>query len=394
MNKQRTLHLMSSFYASSYIPIALWDNGEIITDFNNNYKQIIRKLCEKINATKDNPTLISNSSGIYGVIKIKDENSALIVGPYINKEINESFLNSVIYNASISWDEKENLRSFLNSIPEMTYHKFLNNIAFLYFILYGKEIDIIKQFGLSDPTFGEKIEKKIISTKNKASDHNTYLIEKEILDYVKAGDTEGLKSFFEAALKSVNFNAGKVASTRLRQEKNIFIGLVAIIGKIGAIEGGVTVEEAYRMIDLYTQECERLETIEEIYTLRYNCLLDFATRVRENKNNSTYSPVIKKAVEFIKTHTTSLIGVMDVVAFTETKRTTLLETFKTETGTTLGKAIMKAKLDESKRMLKYSEKSLYEISTSLCFSSQAYFQNTFKKEYGITPGEYRKKYKV
>lgn len=29
--------------------------------------------------------------------------------------------------------------------------------------------------------------------------------------------------------------------------------------------------------------------------------------------------------------------------------------------------------------------TLAEISSYLCFSSQSYFQNVFKKEYGVTP---------
>ena len=34
-------------------------------------------------------------------------------------------------------------------------------------------------------------------------------------------------------------------------------------------------------------------------------------------------------------------------------------------------------------------RSLSEISTHLCFSSQAYFQTVFKKSTGMTPNEYR-----
>lgn len=41
--------------------------------------------------------------------------------------------------------------------------------------------------------------------------------------------------------------------------------------------------------------------------------------------------------------------------------------------------------------LTYSNKSLAEISSYLCFSSQSYFQNVFKRKYGITPKQYREK---
>ncbi|WP_331491052.1 helix-turn-helix domain-containing protein [Schaedlerella arabinosiphila] len=52
--------------------------------------------------------------------------------------------------------------------------------------------------------------------------------------------------------------------------------------------------------------------------------------------------------------------------------------------------IMRRKLEEGKSLLAYSEKSISEISEYLCFSSQSYFQNVFKKKYHMTPYEYRK----
>ncbi|MGN0831254.1 MAG: helix-turn-helix domain-containing protein [Candidatus Ornithospirochaeta sp.] len=47
-------------------------------------------------------------------------------------------------------------------------------------------------------------------------------------------------------------------------------------------------------------------------------------------------------------------------------------------------------LREVKSRLKYTDKSLTEISNYLCFSSQNHFQNSFKKHYGITSLKYRK----
>ena len=52
--------------------------------------------------------------------------------------------------------------------------------------------------------------------------------------------------------------------------------------------------------------------------------------------------------------------------------------------------IMRCKLEEAKSLLTYTDKSISEISSYLCFSSQAYFQNVFKKKYKITPNEYRR----
>ena len=69
-----------------------------------------------------------------------------------------------------------------------------------------------------------------------------------------------------------------------------------------------------------------------------------------------------------------------------------MEQFKKETGETIGRYIVTAKLQESKLLLAYSDRPLSEISNFFFFSSQAYFQNLFKRQFGITPLAYRKRH--
>ena len=68
----------------------------------------------------------------------------------------------------------------------------------------------------------------------------------------------------------------------------------------------------------------------------------------------------------------------------------MMRRFKEELGIHIGAFITRCKLEEAKSLLTYSDKSLSEISNYLCFSSQSYFQNVFKKKFGITPLQYRR----
>ena len=164
-----------------------------------------------------------------------------------------------------------------------------------------------------------------------------------------------------------------------------------MVGKVGAIGGGMDVEESYRLIDLYIQECESASSEELVKTLQYNLVMDFTERVAQSQVPKDMSPQIYKAVRFIKNRTNARIGLDDVAEHIGRSRAWLTDHFHAEMGMTVGQFIMKCKLKEARGLLRHSEYSLAYISDYLLFSSQSHFQNAFKKEYGITPTRYRQR---
>ena len=68
----------------------------------------------------------------------------------------------------------------------------------------------------------------------------------------------------------------------------------------------------------------------------------------------------------------------------------LSKVFKNETLYSLAEYVRKEKINEAKRLLKYSNRSFSAISNYLNFSSQSHFNNTFKSLTKMTPKEYKK----
>lgn len=87
------------------------------------------------------------------------------------------------------------------------------------------------------------------------------------------------------------------------------------------------------------------------------------------------------------------ITVEDVVKQIHCSSSSLMRRFKVETGMKVGDYITKCKIEEARELLVYGERSLAEISAYPGYSSQSYFQNVFKKQYGITSMQYRKQNK-
>jgi AraC-like DNA-binding protein len=67
--------------------------------------------------------------------------------------------------------------------------------------------------------------------------------------------------------------------------------------------------------------------------------------------------------------------------------------FKALTGVNAKEYIRTFRLKKAAHILENnSSKSVGEVMYSVGFSSQSYFTNAFKKEYGITPNQYKKKF--
>ena len=118
--------------------------------------------------------------------------------------------------------------------------------------------------------------------------------------------------------------------------------------------------------------------------------IDFAKRVAQQKLPSGISQELYSCMQFISTHINEPISATDVVVFSGKSRAYLFKKFQRELGMSIGAYITYCRIREAKSLLRYTDKSLGEISCYLCFSSQSHFQNVFKKQCGITPTEYRK----
>ncbi|HMV43530.1 MAG TPA: AraC family transcriptional regulator, partial [Leptospiraceae bacterium] len=123
------------------------------------------------------------------------------------------------------------------------------------------------------------------------------------------------------------------------------------------------------------------------------------------KNYSDYKDILNQKesvkikaedIEIVKSHILSNLGSeisIDTLAFhLSMSKFYFLKEFKKATGITPYQYILKIKLEEAKRFLQETEKSLVEISLELGFSDQSHFTRTFTKQFGITPGVYKSNY--
>ena len=382
------------FYAAHYLPIALYQSNRFVCaagfyDEGDPYPFVLPRLREL-----GTPSIyVSSDTGYYGYVDCGDGEHCFVLGPAYSTPVTDGFVRSFMKKNAISPERYGEIASFLGGIPQYSYNHFLNLLLYLHFTLTGKELQIADFFRSEDSSL-QQISKQHSNEFYEARDqqqlHGTYHFEQQMLELVRRGEPEVLHTFLMASANTPNSKEGKLAETPLRQAKNLFIGLITMVGKFAAIPGGMDIEQTYHLIDTYIQECESIQTEDAVKILQYNMLMDFVRRVEQQKIPEGVSREVYTCMQYISIHINEPIRTEDVIAVSRKSRAYLFAKFQQELGVGIGEYITQCRLREAKSLLRYTDKSLAEISNYLCFSSQSHFQNVFKKHFDVTPSEYRR----
>lgn len=215
--------------------------------------------------------------------------------------------------------------------------------------------------------------------------HSSY--DKEIAFYesVRTGNYEMAKHLSEP-LCGEGF--GILSKDPLRNIKYHLVVSIAMITRF-CIEGGMPSEDAYTLSDKLINETDEAKTIDEVHKLHESTIEQFCNAMYEIRLRGVYSLQIVKAIDFVKGHVAEKIGINEIAEYLDISVPYLSRLFKAETGENISEYIVKRKIETALIMLKYSNKSIAEISAYLNFSSQSYFTKVFRKYAGFTPKEYK-----
>lgn len=95
-------------------------------------------------------------------------------------------------------------------------------------------------------------------------------------------------------------------------------------------------------------------------------------------------------LRYIKQNHTQNITIEQICERFSCSRSKISHTFKSATGKGFREYLTELRLTDAASLLHYSELSVTEIAYSVGFCDSNYFSNVFKKQYGISPKDYRK----
>lgn len=218
--------------------------------------------------------------------------------------------------------------------------------------------------------------------------HLSYEREMAFFYSIKEGNAEEAQRLFKP------FNSedmGKLSDDSLRNLKYHLIITVAFITRY-CIEGGMEMEAAYNLSDIYIRSIDKCRTEDEINLLHREVVNDYAQRMNIIRKQNRYPKAVTICLDYIYDNLHRKITLEKLAETVSLSPAYLSKLFHKETGMTVSGYIIKKRIEAAENMLKFSEYSCLDIAEYLCFSSESHFIQVFRKNTGYTPKVYREKF--
>ena len=328
----------------------------------------------------------------YGIVRSGEY--SIVIGPSRQTPMSDRDMRELAFACDVPSAHTEEFISAMKSLVQMPLGSIIQILCTLNYVLNGEKRSLedvtiydFEQTNLEKTIENERFDKSYEAPTEYESReiHNTLALEQALMQMISKGDMGALCEWLSHA---PSVRGGVIANDALRQLKNTFI-VTATLASRAAIKGGMSAEDALSLSDEYIRKCELLSSGEQIINLQYHMVLEYTRRVERIRLGKTPSKLLMQVTNYVQHNLSKPIDVEALADSMFISRTHLAAKFKQETGRTLTDFILIEKIEEAKRLLRYSDKSLSLIADYLGFSSQSHFTRVFKKYSGKTPREYR-----
>ena len=392
MKKEDLIYLCTIVGNLSGIPVRLYKNNQMLFYHSMvNLPQDPVLLPQKDIPFPNEHILFRVTSGFFYFGIVTSGNYQIVIGPSRQTAAQDQELRDIAFELDLPSDDISDFLVAMKQIIRLPLESMMQMMCAINFMVNNEKVTLNDLIGGVENQFGleEKRTEKQFSEKETPPEelHNTLAIEQTIMNIIRKGDVAALEAF---AQEAPAVRPGVMAREQLRQAKNTFIVTAAEASR-AAIRGGMDVEDALTSSDAYIQECEMMTDIHQITRLQYDMILFYTQQVQRIRHGNYASDLVRNVANYVQHHLSEAITTDQIAAYLYLSRQHLSRRFTQEAGMPLASFIRNEKIEESKRLLRYTDRSVSAIAAYLGFSSQGHFAKVFKEITNMTPGEYREK---
>lgn len=305
--------------------------------------------------------------------------------------------------------EQPNTGDLIFSLPEEIPHRKLNLGLGKHFVLAATPEDLLPHIsryqdmeweecsaGISRFDFSIRDTQKVIAQANQALLSMKYRKENGISAYT-IFTAQQLKSLMDRAVVAC-------------QTKD-YTSLRCILDE--AVEQGIQLDEAILIWNQLMFSCDSFSNPQKECPPEWKCLSmqtlreqfrsfddmwDSLIDILQNQGSAspehwTYNQLYEKMLSFISAHYTEDIYLKDIADLLYINFSYACELFKKHSGTTFSKYLTSLRMNKATELLLSTNLTIEDICYQVGYNNYSYFNRVFKKEFNITPFQYRANHK-
>ena len=314
-----------------------------------------------------------------------------IIGPYVKEKYAELKIETMLAKNDESLSKSLAFKLYYTAFP-IVYTEQITSVVNKCIISFSPAESEYSYRRLSGfiQNVSEEDDKTELSERNYSEIYRRYDQEKQFLSMIRNGDTQNIMSAFE------KMSSPEVLSVFSKESLNYYasgygLAILKALSRKAAEESGLSVITIDEITQKYTQLSSASNNDDLQTRYQIDMIIELTKAVHNHKLSlDKYSPPIQRVLEYINLHLGDHISNEDLSKNASMSISHLSKVFKKETGETMTEYIALMRCKKAANLLKKTNLPIQEISSYVGYSDNNYFVKVFKKNYDMTPTEFRK----
>lgn len=210
--------------------------------------------------------------------------------------------------------------------------------------------------------------------------------EQALMDQIRLGKFEEIHT---AKFDKINNNLGNMAVNPLQHCSFLVVSSIALFSR-AAIDGGATPDDAFDLSDALILAVSYCKTIDEVFEVYHLSAVMFAKLVYRHLE-AKHSSQVERILNYISRNIYKKITLEDISDYVQLSPNYMCILFSNEMGLSIHNYIQSEKMNIACNLLRFSDRSISDISSYMGFQTQSNFSSVFKKWIKMSPSEYRER---
>lgn len=350
-----------------------------------------------LTAAKDNVFYVLSDKLHLAIVFFRFKKSTYVIGPFALEPLTAASIEKDTEGIPLSLSQRRLLYIYCSSFPVLDSSLVTKSLQCILMALSEDTpvFSIRKLNGFYEDIHStgdileeEKDDRQIALIRKK------YEVENRMLSYIRHGETEKALSSFRQIAKDYNADSAQPILA-IYQDPRVSMSILRALWRKAAEEGGLSVVTIDELTQFQAQQSMKAGSIAEQLRTMDRLLRDLCEAVRKTREETEGCSAETKAVlEYIYLHISDEIRMEDLTDMTGYSRSHISAAFKEDTGRTISSYIAQKRCEKAGELLSSTSLSVQDIALRVGYPDNNYFIKVFKKQFGMTPTDFRKKKEI